>query len=143
MELKKVYAGKLNGKRCHEVENENYKCQWRHGDDYKKKGDFNNVCIKDKDTGFDIEFCIYSEEHITRTNEIIKTFGFKLTTVKPRWRANRDELYWFIGKDFSIGEAEEYNDAFDYRHHSLGNYFKTKEEAELKLDKIKQILLED
>lgn len=62
--------------------------------------------------------------------------------IPKKWRAKKGEEYWYINNSgdiicgtetYWIGDDEKYN---------FGNYFQTKEEAEKKLEKIKQILSE-
>lgn len=62
--------------------------------------------------------------------------------VKPvRWRAARDRAYYTIESTMTVIESTEYGDKYDDARYKCGNYFRTKEEAEKVLEKIKKILL--
>ena len=50
---------------------------------------------------------------------------------KKRWRAEKNERYWFVCHDGRIDSNEEDNDRIDAGCYNRGNYFKTKREAEL------------
>ena len=52
-----------------------------------------------------------------------------------RWRAECSEKYWFVHHDGRIDFINEYYDIIDENRYERGNYFKTKEEAELCLKK--------
>lgn len=63
--------------------------------------------------------------------------------IPKRWRAKKGEKYWFIsGHSFNILETIDNYGKLDKTQYELGNYFKTKEDAQVKLDKIKQIFAE-
>lgn len=49
---------------------------------------------------------------------------------KKRWRAGDEENYYSITGDGVTIEVVEEEDAYDSNRYQLGNYFKTKEEAE-------------
>lgn len=57
-----------------------------------------------------------------------------------RWRANYDGKYFVVGNDGVIFEDVDKRYDTDDRRYILGNYFKTKNEAQAELEKIKQIL---
>ena len=78
---------------------------------------------------------IYIEELKRTVDEYNEKYG-----IPKRWRAERGGIYWFIDSDF----AGKVRDLWDQRstdenvRYNLGNYFKTKEEAEkvkIELDK--------
>ena len=48
-----------------------------------------------------------------------------------RWRAENGNTYWTLHNEGSLEFIKERNDTIDDKTHKLGNYFKTKEEAEL------------
>lgn len=54
---------------------------------------------------------------------------------KKRWRAPRDEKYYFIDLKGYIDSLKEANHAVDEHLYKIGNYFKTSEEAEFELNK--------
>lgn len=47
-----------------------------------------------------------------------------------RWRAKRNDSYYWLAEDLGVVEETEDGGAVDERLHAIGNYFKTKEEAE-------------
>ena len=51
---------------------------------------------------------------------------------KKRWRAEEGEIYWFIDTDFSgkVRDLWDQRSTDENVRYNLGNYFKTKEEAE-------------
>lgn len=54
-----------------------------------------------------------------------------------RWRAKKNELYWFISSDGIVGSSPEENDPVDEIRYRIGNYFKTREEAKEAMEKMK------
>lgn len=54
-----------------------------------------------------------------------------------RWRAKKNELYWFISSDGIVGSSREENDPVDKIRYRIGNYFKTREEAKEAVEKMK------
>lgn len=49
---------------------------------------------------------------------------------RKRWRAEEGQEYWYVSNDGEIAGVSEVNDIYDDYVYSIGNYFKTKEEAE-------------
>ena len=78
-----------------------------------------------------IPFLIRNEiiEHLEEiVNKINKKYG-----IPKRWRAKQGEIYFFINSNCKIDTTKNYIndwDKFDDINYELGNYFKTKEEAE-------------
>ena len=61
---------------------------------------------------------------------------------KPfRWRARHCDHYYTIDSTLSIIESTEYGDNYDKGRYESGNYFRTKKEAEIAVEKIKKLLL--
>lgn len=57
----------------------------------------------------------------------------KLEEKKPsrkRWRAEKNQEYWYIRSDGDVDDDIELHYEMDNWKYSIGNYFKTKEEAE-------------
>ena len=54
-----------------------------------------------------------------------------------RWRAKKNELYWFISSDGIVGSSREENDPVDETRYRIGNYYKTREEANEAIEKMK------
>lgn len=55
-----------------------------------------------------------------------------------RWRAEVGEIYYCFTSNFKTEDYCEENDSFDDEAYDLGNYFKTKEEAQEAADKLKK-----
>ena len=54
-----------------------------------------------------------------------------------RWRAQEDKDYWYIDSDCEIYKEFDRNDDYDNARYIIGNYYKTEEEAEKVVEKIK------
>lgn len=62
-----------------------------------------------------------------------------------RWKPTHGERYWTISiepADGYVYPARWYDEGFDNNVHAFGNCFKTREQAEMALEKIKKVLLE-
>ena len=56
---------------------------------------------------------------------------------KKIWKPECGEWYWYIGSDGQISHCEWANDRIDRGRYSMGNCFRTKEEAEFAREKQK------
>lgn len=138
------------------------KVAWRityQNEDVLKRGEFKDKDIEVRSTGLptfsggtlyilgfhrdeDKNVQIVSKEDAELIKQKVDAINEKYGIPK-RWRAKKGEQYWFInGCYFDIFETTDNYEQFDKTQYELGNYFKTKEEARAKLDKIKQILSE-
>ena len=54
-----------------------------------------------------------------------------------RWKGKQNEKYWYISSDSIVNHMMEMNDDQDDGSYEIGNYFRTKEEAEKVVEKIK------
>ena len=54
-----------------------------------------------------------------------------------RWRAKKNELYWFISSAVTVSSSREENDPVDETRYRIGNYYKTREEANEAIEKMK------
>lgn len=60
---------------------------------------------------------------------------------KPkRWRAEEKKKYWIVQNDGTVVEEDEYQDDVDDARYNIGNYFRTREEAEEMAVKFKAML---
>lgn len=57
----------------------------------------------------------------------------------PRWRAEREECYYYISYDCSVGKFTDHRGYDDGKSHECGNYFKTREAAERVAKQIREI----
>lgn len=54
-----------------------------------------------------------------------------------RWRAQEGKDYWYIDSDCEIYQEFDRNDDYDNARYVIGNYYKTEEEAEKVVEKMK------
>lgn len=59
-----------------------------------------------------------------------------------RWRAKKNESYYFIQTFFNIVRVKEYGWDEDKVNYNLGNYFRTREQAQAAVDAIKKLLIQ-
>lgn len=74
------------------------------------------------------------EELDTQINELEKK---EITKSGKRWRGVKDRFYWYIEGDCEVYGEYETNDDYDNSRYGIGNYFRTKEEAEKVVEKMK------
>lgn len=60
---------------------------------------------------------------------------------KYRWKPHMHDIYYYISRDGFVHTDIWRDTSFDRCYYSFGNYFKTKEEAEAKLEQITKLLL--
>ena len=58
-----------------------------------------------------------------------------------RWEPELFEAYWYVYNFVRVSTSLWMNDRGDNRLYDTGNCFKTKEQAEMALEKIKQVLM--
>lgn len=58
---------------------------------------------------------------------------------KKRWRAKKDEKYWVINEWCCVVPYFEEEHSLDTRRYKVGNYFRTKEEAEKVAEEVRKI----
>lgn len=67
--------------------------------------------------------------------QLLKLVKKSNETLKKRWRAKYNEVYYIINYRNNIDTRNDLNYKADNALYELGNYFKTKEEAEFELQK--------
>ena len=74
---------------------------------------------------------LMSEEEKEKLIEIVNKINEKYGIPK-RWRAEKGGIYWFIDSDFTgkVRDLWDQRSTDENVRYNLGNYFKTKEEAE-------------
>lgn len=111
-----------------------------------KKGDLFFIhpeegCLLQKDT----LRLAYHKKTLEKNPEILKTWFEETSEKHKRWRAKENDEYCYIDDygdvDFIFEDMDELD---DYRY-SIGDYFKTKKEAELHKEYLiaRQVLLDD
>ncbi len=109
---------------------EKYNCSREEGE-YKSEehvlflGD--DIIISDKSI-----YC-YTQEKIKEIKEFVDFVNEKYGIPK-RWRAEKEKEYFFVTGTSEITTDEEYYNEADNARYELGNYFKTKEEAQKVID---------
>lgn len=63
----------------------------------------------------------------------------ELLPKKKRWRAENEFIYYYVDSDFHVVNDRDCRDVLDNGRYSCGNYFKTKEEAKIMAEKIKEL----
>ena len=71
----------------------------------------------------------YAEPTLEKFN-ILESDWFEETTKCKRWRAKLGETYYYLDSDGGVCDDEEQCFPLDDRCFSIGNYFKTEEEAQ-------------
>ena len=74
------------------------------------------------------------EELSTQLNELEEK---KITKSGKRWRGVNNRFYWYIESDCEVYGEYETDDDYDNARYETCNYFRTKEEAEKTVEKIK------
>lgn len=61
-----------------------------------------------------------------------------------RWRAEKGKEYWFIYFDINLGliplSRTDLGDIYDNQRFAIGNYFRTKEDTECAIKKVRAVL---
>lgn len=73
-----------------------------------------------------------------RLNKLEKMYD-SLTPPNKRWRAKKDDDYYFISAEGSAYLDRENEVIVDGLHYDIGNYFKTEEEAKFEVERLKVI----
>ena len=92
--------------------------------------DDNKLYIQGKEEEKDSKILLVDKEDLKEILKIVNKINEKYGIPK-RWRAEEGEYYYYISLDLGIIKTKSYsNDDFEDERYNLGNYFKTKEEAE-------------
>ena len=75
-----------------------------------------------------------------RLENIVEEINKKYGILKC-WRAEKENIYYFINSLGEIAEGFEVYSSIDNQRYEFGNYFQTYEEAEKYRDRIKEMLL--
>lgn len=102
---------------------------------------YNDFWFKD-----DTKFRNATPEEIQELNDQLAAEGKRwnpdtMQIEKLRWKPNKNDIYYYISSVGWFITSETWDNwTYDIEHYEMGNCFKTKEEAEAKLEQIKQIL---
>lgn len=105
--------------------------------DFDKKTMFLRGENEDGDNRYSIVSSKKLEEIKAKVERINKKYG-----IKYRWRAERGKGYYYIDSECAAFGTYDYRCNEDDIRYELGNYFRTVEDAEKALKKIKQIFNE-
>lgn len=83
----------------------------------------------------------YSDYELTRYPNILKDWFEELPEEYERWRAGVGEEYFYISEFCEIWHDEEGHSYGDSARFHIGNYFKTREEAQKALDWLKAFII--
>ena len=79
--------------------------------------------------------------HIVPDWQLVNAEVPTVVEVKERWKPKNGESYFFISGDGLVNLSDWDNDVFDNYYYNFGNCFRTKEEAEKALERVKELLL--
>nr|DAM65302.1 MAG TPA: hypothetical protein [Caudoviricetes sp.] len=91
------------------------------------------------------EIRLATEEEKQELFDVMKEKGLRWNAAekrveKVRWRAEKYESYYFVRTVFDIGRATEVGWEEDNDNYNLGNYFRTREQAQAAAEAIKDVL---
>ena len=95
--------------------------------------DNNKLYIQGKDESEDSRIFLVDKEDLKKILEIVNKINEKYGIPK-RWRAEIGKKHFSILSTGGVGSFSEYYDKFDNDRYDLGNYFKTKEQAQKVVD---------
>ena len=95
--------------------------------------------LNGKDVVEDKEFTIMDRDKLEDLIDLVKKINDKYGIPK-RWRAKKGGKYFFISGLLNIDSYNEGFDGTDDELYDLNNYFKTEEEAEIMIEKLKLTL---
>lgn len=101
----------------------------------------NKLYIRGSEKRLDDNISICNQEEKELIVEKVKAINEKYG-IKKRWRAGNEESYYLIFTDFSVERDKEYYTVTDNKRYEVGNYLKSKEEAEEYAKYIKKCSLE-
>lgn len=85
--------------------------------------------LKGENKSLDDDVKIISNENVELLKEKIQKINEKYGILK-RWRAEKYEEYFYIGKGMNVWGTDECFWEEDNNNYEIGNYFKTEEEAQ-------------
>ena len=109
---------------------EKYKCQFLESPtDLEQRiiWIYDDIYLSDNDIN------CYCEEKIKQIKEFVDYVNEEYG-IQKRWRAEKEKEYFFVTGTSEITTDEEYYNEADNARYELGNYFKTKEEAQKVID---------
>lgn len=89
----------------------------------------------------DNRIILVSEDDANKIKQKVKELN-NMYGIEERWRAERGRGYYYIDSECAAFGTYDYRYDEDNIRYELGNYFRTVEDAEKALEKIKQILNE-
>ena len=88
-----------------------------------------------------LQFIWIEGNSVDSTLEQGKWPNIKITKVPKRWRAAFGKKYFYIDEELEAIDAEEGNSKYDEAIWEVGNYFRTKKQAEQAADSVRELLL--
>lgn len=102
---------------------------------------FDVLFIQGEFEGKDNSIILVSEDEANKIKQKVKELNNKYG-IEERWRAERGRSYYYIDDECKAFGTYDYRCNEDNIRYELGNYFRTEEDAEKALEKIKQIFNE-
>lgn len=134
----KIKIVKINNKHCaYYVEDYSNEYFYADEDDFLKTHSKASISYT---LSIDIPFTInnINVEHLEEA--IYKLYRILTKNITPR--AELKQNYYIIDSDFEVRKLKELNYNFDYRHHSVQNYFLSESQAKRYAGKMQEYLME-
>jgi hypothetical protein len=101
------------------------------GKEYEATGEFRKVVMD--------EVVLFSDGHSLYSFTLTES-ARKHHVYKPkRWKAKEGGMYWHVASNGDGEREDEGGYMIDNERYELGNYFKTREEAEVMAEKVKEL----
>ena len=103
--------------------------------------DRNTLCLRGVSKNFDDKVIVVSKEQFKDVVEKVRMINEKYG-IKKKWRAEKGEMYFYVNYELEVNIIVDDYYSGDNSLYKTGNYFKTREEAELVAIKFREVLKE-
>lgn len=100
--------------------------------------DYNGLCLKGRNEQGDDRILLVDKEEAEIIKQRVDAINEKYGIPK-RWRAKKGEKYWYIDSTLKVRQMIDYHWDADDLMHEIGNYFRTEDDCEDKLEKIRLV----
>lgn len=98
----------------------------------------NTLMLLGIDKQKDNDICVVTKEEAEIIKQRVDAINEKYGIPK-RWRAKKGEKYWYIDSTLKVRQMIDYHWDTDDLMHEIGNYFRTEDDCEDKLEKIRLV----